>query len=311
MKSYMKINLLLLVMLTIAATGCLKDKDYDDGVIQSLRSRGTQKVVEMSLTATSNLNYLNIAFDNEDKDTTFDLIPVTLADAKPAPEDIRVTLVPNPALIGSYNADHETAHEEAPANLYTVLNPAAPGGGYVVTIPKGSNTGILELKINPRNFLGFDYALGFQISKIEPAGYIISTNLGSGVVAIGIKNEYDGIYDIKGYALRAGDASLTGNFTDREMPLVTSGATSVRFGTLALWGDGNSQISIGPPNLQINTAAPAPYPVTITSSGGATNAPGYTSRYDPDTRTFYISFTWGAGPAARLATDTLTYNRPR
>ncbi|MET0393603.1 MAG: DUF1735 domain-containing protein [Chitinophagaceae bacterium] len=315
MKSYIKIVLLSLSVLAFGATGCLKDDEFEDGEIQSLRSQGSQKVIEMSLTTTSTDNYLNIAVDNFNRDTTFNLIPITLADGKPAPEDIRVTVVPNAALLGNYNADHGTAHEVAPASLYTIINPAVTGGpGYVVTIPKGTNTAYLQIKINPSNFLGNDYALGFQISKVEPAGYLVSSNLGTGIVAIGIKNQYDGIYSIKGYALRAGDAALTGNFTDREMPLITSGATSVRFGTLPLWGDGNSYISVGNPNLQINTGVTLPdgsNPVTITSPGGAINAPGYDTRYHAPTRTFYISFTWGAGPTQRLAIDTMTYLRPR
>ena len=311
MKSYMKPALFLLLASSLSVTSCLKDKDFDDGAIQSLRSRGDQRVVEMSLTATSNVNYLNIALDATPRDTTFNLIPVTLASASPAPEDIKVTVVPNTALIADYNAKNGTAHDVAPANLYTIDNPAATGGGYIVTIPKGSNTGFLRIKLRPDTYLGFDYALGFQISKIEPSSYLISSNLGNGVVAIGIKNQWDGIYSIKGYALRAGDPALTGWFTDREMPLVTSGATSVTFGTLALWGDGNSLISIGNPKLDINTAVGPPHPVTITSPGGGMNAPGYNSRYVPSEKTFYISFTWGAGPAARLAIDTLTYDRPR
>jgi len=51
--------------------------------------------------------------------------------------------------------------------------------------------------------------------------------------------------------------------------------------------------------------------VTITSAGGAYNNPGYTSVYDPGTKTFFISFTWGAGPSSRLSTDTLSYLGPR
>lgn len=309
----MKPTLFFLLASSLTVTSCLKDKDYEDGKFQSLRSRGEQRVVEMGLTATSNVNYLNIALDATPDDTTFNLIPIILASANPAQEDIKVTVVLNPALIGEYNAtsDPQTNHGEAPASLYTIENPAAAGGGYVVTIPRGSNTGFLRIKLVPEDYLGFDYALGFQISKIEPSSYLVSSNLGTGVVAIGIKNEWDGIYDIKGYALRAGDPALTGNFTDREMALVTSGATSVAFGSLALWGDGNSLIAIGNPNLAINTAVGPPHPVTITSPGGASNAPGYNSRYEPATKTFFISFTWGAGPASRLATDTLTYNRPR
>lgn len=304
MKVYNKLSGLLAAAVFFA--GCLKDKDYDDGKIQSLRSQGDQKVVSIGLTAASTDNHLVLAFDNNDADTSFNLVPVQLPSR--ATEDVKVSLVLNPALIGDYNSSNGTSHDVAPDNLYTILNPA-DSAGYIVTIPKGEYTGYLQIKINPRAYLGSDYALGFQISRV-PSSYLISSNLGSGITAIGVKNDWDGVYSYKGYSLRAGDADLTGFFSGAEMGLQTAGATSVGFTELAFWGDG-SGIGIGNPVLQINTNAPAPYPVTITSSGGAKNAPGYTSRYDPATKTFYISFTWGAGPAARLSTDTLTYLRPR
>lgn len=197
MKSYFKISLLSLSALAFLLTGCLKDEEFEDGQIQSVASQGTQKIVEIGLTATTTSNFLPMALGLMNRDTTFNLVPVTLASEKPAEEDIKVTLVLNPSLIGEANTANGVNNEPAPASIYTIINPAATSGpGYVVTIPKGSNTGYLQIKINPNNFLGQAYALGFQISKIEPAGYIISTNLGGGVVGIGIKNKYDGVYEI-------------------------------------------------------------------------------------------------------------------
>ena len=197
MKSYFKIPILSLSVLALFLTSCLKDEEFEDGEIQSVSSQGTQKVVEISLTATNTSNFLPLALNLKNGDTTFNLVPVTLASDKPATEDIKVTLVLNAGLIGEANTANGVNNEAAPAGVYTIINPAANSGpGYVVTIPKGSNTGYLQIKINPNNFLGQAYALGFQISKIEPAGYIISTNLGSGVVGIGIKNKYDGVYEI-------------------------------------------------------------------------------------------------------------------
>lgn len=301
-------NKLLIPLATlIFSAGCLKDKNYDDGKIQSVRSLDqNNKVVSLGLAAATVDNGTVFVFDNVDMDTSFNAVPVQLPVR--AEEDVKVSLVLNPALIGAYNEKTGSAHDVAPSDLFTVLNPSDTSG-YIVTIPKGEYTGYLQLKVNPRTYLGLDYAIGLQISKV-PSGYLISSNLGGGVAAITIKNEWDGVYAYKGYALRAGDNDLTGNFDNEEMGLITAGATSLRFEDLAFWGDG-SGIGIGNPVLQIDNSGPPPYPVTITSSGGAKNAPGYDSRYDPDTKTFYISFTWGGGPASRLATDTLTYLRPR
>ncbi len=300
----------LAVILSTVFASCLKDDAFDNHEIQSVSSGGiTQNVVYVGLTATSNSNHLQLAFEKSDVDTTFDAVPILLAGGA-APEDIQVTLAYDPALLGDYNAANGTTHEEAPTGLYSVLNPGDSVNGYVVTIQKGQTTGYLQLKLNPDDFLGFDYALGLKIVSVS-SGYIISGNFNTGILAIGVKNEWDGIYDYKGYSLRAGDASLTGNFSGKEMPLITKGANSVGFGSIPLWGDGNSGISIGNPLLTLNTSVPPPYPITITSDGGAYNLPGYDSRYDPDTKTFYIAYTWGAGPTARQSIDTLTYLRPR
>jgi hypothetical protein len=298
----------LAVMLSTVLVSCLKDDAYDNHETQSVRPDGPQNAVYIGLTATSNTNHLQLAFEKSDADTTFNAVPVLIAGG-PAPEDIQVTLAYDPAILGDYNTENGTSHEEAPTGLYTILNPG-DSNGYVVTIPKGQSTGYLQLKLKPNDFLGFDYALGLKIVSVS-SGYIISSNFNTGILAIGVKNEWDGVYDYKGYSFRAGDATLTGYFSGKEMPLITKGANSVGFGSIPLWGDGNSGIAIGNPLLTLNTSAPPPYPVTITSDGGAYNLPGYDSRYDPNTKTFYIAYTWGAGPAARQSIDTLTYLRPR
>lgn len=310
MKSF-KYSLIIGAFVSVALVGCLKDDAYDKRENQAAESHegGKQNVVSIALTATTTGNHLQLAFAQSSKDTTFNAIPVSLG-GQPATEDIQVTLMLNPALLGSYNADNGTAHEQAPSNLYTILNPGSATAGYVVTIPKGANTGYLQVKLKPSNFLGFDYALGMQISSVT-SGYLIASNLSTGILAIGVKNQWDGIYSYKGFTLRAGDASLTGNFFSKEMTLITKGATSVGFGSAPLWGDGNSGIAIGNPVLTFDPTGTPPYPVTIYSPEGAKNAPGYNSRYDPTTKTFYISMTWGAGPASRLSTDTLTYLRSR
>lgn len=303
-------NLLPVIILLFTVMGfesCLKDNDFEDGDTQSFVGDPNQKVVQIPITANSSSNHVQFAFDNVDKDTTFNAVPVALA-GKPASEDIQVTLIVNPALLGSYNADNGTAHEEMPTSLYTVSNPGDSATGYVVTIPKGSSVGYLEVKVNPSKIIGSDYALGLQIAQISPSGYRISSNYNWGIAAIGTKNDLDGIYSFKGYILREGDPVLTGNFTGLETPLITTGAYSNTFSQV--WSDGSGVGGIDGLTVVVN---PATNKVTMlsTSNLALTNMPGYDNRYDPATRTFYLSFYWGTGPTNRMATDTLTYLRPR
>src|SRR5215203_6195508 len=174
-------------------SSCLKDTLYDEGKIQSVNpgNATNSKFIEIALTGTNTRNFLVLALNSSNTDTTFNLIPVILASGEAATEDINVTLVKDDALVTAYNTANGTNFQVPPSNLYTVVNP-----GNVVTIPKGSNTGYLQIKIKPSAFLGTEYALGYKIGSVDKQGYAISGNLNQGIAGIAIKNKYDGIYSI-------------------------------------------------------------------------------------------------------------------
>jgi hypothetical protein len=299
MKSYIKISMLSLAVLSFTFSGCLKDKDFEDGKIQSVHNPGGQNVIEIGVTATSNLGYMNIALPNKNADTTFNLIPVVYNGDKPAKEDIKVVVVLNMALIGDYNSnpDHGTAHEPAPSNTYTVLNPPAAGGGWEVIIPKGSNVGYLQIKVNPTKFLGFDYAVAFQISKILTPGYLVSSNLSTGIVAIGIKNEWEGEYHTTGFFQHP---SVPRDI-DQDDYLKTAGATSV-YKTLGDLTGTNIIITINPGNTV--TISPGPGTSGTTASvdemGGD---PVYNNTYDPATKTFWLKYGYPQPGPSRIITE--------
>ena len=306
MQKIFKISLLssVLATLLVTGTGCLKDELADESQTNP-DIPSSPSVIELPgplrVTNSYRTSYA-VSLISSTKDTTFNMVPVKLASAEPASEDIQVELELVPALLNAYN-DSTGSHLVQPAsNLYKFPN------GLTVTIAKGAREGALAFSAKPTDLEGADYGFGFRIKSVSNSKYLISGNFNNAVVIVGVRNKYDGIYSVKGYALRAGDAALTGNFTGAERGLVTTGPNSVIWDDLALWGDGSSGIGIGEPEFAIN---PTTNKVTITSAGGAMNAPNYDSRYDPATKTFYVSFTWGAGPAARLATDTLTYTGPR
>ncbi|RYY88612.1 MAG: DUF1735 domain-containing protein [Chitinophagaceae bacterium] len=226
--------------LALGLTSCLKDKDYDNGSIQSVRNAGNEvKVIEIGVNATSvtptgeggpSVVY---GLTASSTDTTFGLIPVQLATSGPAEEDINITLAPAPELIDSFNAVNGTSVQVPAASMYTVLN-----AGNVVTIPRGSNIGYLRVKLKPSDFLGQDWGLAYKIVSVDKPGYTISFNNRTGLAQIAIKNRYDGIYRI---TLRAtgwepfGISSLTGTYPGF-YELVTSG-TNLNDGNATLRGD--------------------------------------------------------------------------
>jgi Domain of unknown function (DUF1735) len=192
-------------------------------------------------------------------------------------------------------------YEFLPDSTYQLLNTTA-------TVDPATHLATFNLKLTTTKInLSHAYALGYKITSAT-GGAVLTTNKNNVVIAVGVKNIYDGVYLGRGYVLRAGDAVLTGHFSGVEFGLVTFGAYSNDFDHLQVWGDGVSGVGIGIPRITVD---PATNLVTITSPGGAINMPGYPSRYVPATKTFYLGFTWGGGPGVREAYDTLVYLRPR
>lgn len=215
-------KIIFLLILSFSMSSCLKDKEYDKGLIQSVRSNGSdQNIIEIQLTATSVDNILRQSFDAVNKDTTINVIPVVLASPDVAKEDIHVTLKLNSSIVDDYNAANGTAYQVPDASMYTLLNQ-----GNVVTIPKGSRVGYLQIKLNPSNFIGTDWALGYEIQSVDKTGYTISGNLNKGMFAFGIKNKYDGHYLMTGTLTDAANASITGQYPI-EVDLETFGGNAV------------------------------------------------------------------------------------
>jgi hypothetical protein len=216
-----------------------------------------------------------------------------------APQDVTVNLALDTAALALYNKQNGTGYTAPPAAICTYPT--------TVVIKKGTHQSTIEATIT--NNSSFNFSVNYALPlKIAASSYgVISSNFGSAVYAFGVRNIYDGHYSLKGYTLRGGDPAKTGNFVyPAGMNLATVGGNIVQFGALQVWTD-LTGVGIGYPVFTIN----ADNTVTVASSGGAYNAPGYTSRYVPAEKTFYVSFSWGAGPSSRLATDTLTYVGPR
>jgi len=306
MKKY-KLNILAVALVSFLISGCLKERtaNIDTG------NGNTLNVVEFLNTGdnfaaqTSKYPqfYADLGSLGLNQTATIN-INVSYSGVNTAPEDMTVNLAVDAASLTLYNTQNGKSYQVPPADAYSF--PAS------VVIKKGTRVTQTALTIKVTAAFDFSkaYAVPIKIASTSPSA-TISGNFGVAVYAFGVRNPWDGKYSYKGYALRAGDAVLTGNFSGKTMNLVTTGASSLQFGSLALWGDGASGIGIGNPVVAITTGAGATLPVTVSSSGGAYNDPGYTSRYDVASKTFYISFAWGAGPSARLSTDTLTYIGPR
>lgn len=213
----------LVVMAAFGLTGCLKDKDYDNGLIQSTNnSNGTnENIIEIKLNASSSSNVLITSFNASNKDTTIDFVPVNLSTADPAPQDIHVTLKQNDQIVTDYNNANGTDFTVPDPSKFTVVNP-----GLVVTIPKGQHTGYLQVKLNPGNFIGSDWGLGYSIASVDNSKYVVSGNLQNGMVGFSIKNKYDGHYKVTGTMVDLANGNIVGNYP-MDVFLETQGSSGV------------------------------------------------------------------------------------
>jgi hypothetical protein len=287
MKLYIVKSTLILSLISFSLAGCLKDDAYEDQKIQSTRSEGSPKIIELKLTANSAKNFLLKTFANSNNDTTFEAIPVNLATPDVAPEDINVTIVADTNVVKKYNADNSTAYAGATSSMYTIVNPT-------VTIPKGSHTGYLKLKLKSSDYLGNDWGIGFKIASVDKPGYTISGNLSTSVMAVVVKNQYDGEYHSLGvfHHPTAGDRAI-----DEDKDLVTAGPTSVRAPLGDLGGSDYYMIlTVNPDNS-----------VTIAPSGATPNVdqtwgPNY---YDPVGKAFHLFYSYNVA-APRKIEETIT-----
>jgi len=296
-------------LLAFSLAGCLKDKDFDNGVIQSFHSETqNQNVVEIGLTGTSTVNFKTLSFDPLNVDTSANIIPVVLASPNVASEDVKVTLIPDSTLVSAYNEEHGSVYEVPASSMYSVVD------GGVVTIPKGSRTGFLQIKLTPSAFTGKTWALGFKIASVDKQNYLVSGNLNTGIIGIVIKSIYDGNYTGAGARIRFSggteDSGVRDSFAvEGTIPLSTLDAKTV----IGQAGDDGSGYTMA---LQVNDTGTPPYNVTVlpdptADPGGTPDSfiPGTSrgeSTYDPTTKTFDLHFGYlTAAGALRQVNETL------
>lgn len=273
-------------------TSCLKNKNEQPDF------SSTTPVVEIpvgSPMGDGSVNSLSTSLVQKDAASDY-VFYINYAASTTKTTDIKVTLAVNPAMIDNYNAAHADAK-------VTIVPSTAFSLPSTITIPAGQRRVQVPVKF-VSNLLSPDITYGLPVTITDASGEVISKNFASVVIKVAVRNKYDGVYSFKGYIFREGDPVLTGNFSGLSKDLVTNGANALDFSQV--WSNGGGVAGIDGLKINVN---PTTNKVTMTSASNATlqNDPAYDSRYDPATKTFYLSFKWGTSPATRSATDTLTY----
>jgi len=235
------------------------------------------------------------ATDNTDVKLTLSVASITLGSA------VTVNIADDPADANAY-ANAQTAAGDTtyvlPTSEYTIA-------ASQVTIPAGQQyaTFKINFKGNQIDFTK-NWVLGVKI--VSASGATVASNLNVAILALTLQSLYEGDYNDNGFTLRAGDNVLGGYFKGYDEQLNTISQFTV--GYTILWA---TDVPAGGVAGTFFTVDPATNKVTIGCSTNAslTNSAGYDSRYDPATKTFYVSMTWST-PGTRGTTDTLTYKGP-
>jgi len=282
----------------INLSSCLKNKNEQPDF------SGTTPVVEIpvgSPVGDGTVNSLSTSLIQQDAPSDY-IYYINYAASSTKSTDIKVTLSVDPATLAAYNSAHasDPALTIVPSNAFTMPT--------TITIPANQRRVQVPVKFMS-TLLNPALTYGLPVTITDASGEVISKNFGSVVIKVAVRNKYDGKYSFKGYIFREGDTDgLTGFFKGLTKDLPSNGANAVDFGQV--WASGGGVGGID--GLTINVD-PTTNKVTMKSTANASlaNDPAYDNRYDPATKTFYLSFKWGTSPASRAATDTLTYISPR
>jgi hypothetical protein len=248
MKNLMRITNLsfLFLLLTMTLVSCIKKDDYYK---KDTDEPNRKQVVQ--ITGASDI--IAFARDVNPIVDTFVLIdirrsPNTEADLN---QPLTVKLVKNAALITAYNNANGTSYEEIPSSAYTLLTDINN-----IVFQPGEAVKEIKIRLDKTTLdLSLQYALAFSLS--DAGGAVINTTLKDAIYAIGVKNQYDGHYQVTGTMVDVTNANLTGAYP-MDVFLITVGANSVIMWDNYWDGDVHGILSSGSPSyygsfgLQIN-----------------------------------------------------------
>jgi hypothetical protein len=272
------------LLLMVSSVSCLKDEDFDNGKVNINIDKGVKLVEIMGPIVGAYTQVLEFS----KKDTTLDLVTVNFAALDPAPEDLKVTLAVDPAVITEYNTRESQSFTPLPSSAYSFTT-------LEVTIPKGQREAVLKGKVLDPSFLETGkYALGLKVANVSNPGVKISGNYGKQVISLRVKNKYHGTYHAAGVFNHptAGPRDI-----DEDKELTTEEPNSV----LAPLGD------LGGAGYQMLLTVNPDNTVTITPKGATPNidqrwGPNF---YDPVTKSFHLNYSYNTA-APRKIVEVIT-----
>lgn len=314
------LNALLFAALSFGLTSCLKDKGFEN-FEYGINDPDTQPPGVGFPRAAAAKYTVGINLDPNPQSVDGVLF-VNLESGTPASSDVHITLTLNDGLRTAYNAANGTNILQLDPAMFTAqLDLVIPAGAKFVQVPitfLNANT------LDPNE----SYGVGFTISSVD-GGYRIAENLKNLFIEVGVKNKYDGRYNLKGVHNRA--PYLFPYNANIEM--WTTGPNSVAM-YLPFYGDFGQIIGTAPgtiswygpavsPNFHFDLATNLCTLVTGMPGNAVTldmvtndvvadmnpNGP-IVNRFEPGSKKMYLTFQYNGNDLRRFY-DTLSYLGPR
>jgi hypothetical protein len=236
---------------------------------------------------------------------------INVATDVPPTSDITMTLAVDPDAMNAFSDEIQAA--DTSIHWRYQLYPQLTIVDQTVTIKAGTRNAYVHVKLSGANTLSLNDKFMAPITiQTATGGVVVSENKKTVLYKLPIANKWEGTYKARGTVLREGDPVLSGYYKNRTYKLGTSGANSVTFDKIFGWSDGNGTIGgIGYWTITISEAT-TPNTIALKDPDNAVVKllSTYPNRYDPTTRTFYMSVYWGTGPTNRATTDTIVYSGP-
>ena len=273
--------------LALSMTGCLKDDEHFTDF------QGVGAVAEIPSSAFYGLeDNQGLPIQTAPISYTFD---VNIASPTLPTQDVNISLSVDKATLDAYNAADTSRHYQLlPASLYQVssLTATVKAGTRLAPIVLSFSSGSSQVP-DPTAYNNANYALPLKITSASN-NVTVSSNYGSKIIFLKIKNNYDGDYRSVG---TFNHPTAGARAINRDKTLSTIDASTVQteyadLGTAALmW-------------LKVN----ADNTVTITPKGTASTATNQfgVNKYDPTTHAYTLNYKYAGAGGDRVINEVIT-----
>ena len=273
--------------LMTSLTGCLNDNEHltdfqNVGMVAEIPSSAFYGIEDNQglLIQTTPISY---GFD------------VNIASPNPPAQDITVTLAVDKVALDKYNAAHGTTYQLLPPALYQLpgLTATVKAGSRLAPVKVSFFTG-KDKVADPSAYNDAEYALPLRITSASN-NVTVSSNFGTKIIFLKIKNEYDGEYRAVGTFTHPTSGARK---IDRHKTLATIDLNTVETEFADLGGSGwLMRLRVNPDKTV--TLIPAGAASTATIQFGV-------NKYDPITHAYTLNYKYAGGGGDRVVSEVIT-----